>query len=346
MTKPLLEVKQLSTYFGDPGAVKLAAKKGFDEKNTSMLKVVDEVSFSIQEGETVGLVGESGSGKSTVGLSLMRLNAARNSVSTGEISLSGQNIMSMSKAELRELRGRDMTMVLQDLTALNPVYSIGNQIEEAIRCHEFSSTNKYTREQVKQQVIDSLKMVNIPDPESRLESHPHELSGGMRQRVVGAMALACKPKLLIADEPTTALDVTVQAQYLLLLKKLQKETGIAILLITHDFGVVAQMCDRVCVMYAGQIVENAKVDIIFSKPAHWYTAALLESMPSLSDKPLRLPSISGSPPALNDLPVGCRFAARCERAEDKCRQEMPPAEELVADHTVRCWFPRRQGESA
>ncbi|GAB1269416.1 ABC transporter ATP-binding protein [Aurantivibrio infirmus] len=344
MILPLLEVKQLNTYFGDTKAINIATKKGPNPANRSMIKVVDDVSFTINEGETVGLVGESGSGKSTVGLSLMRLNSPRNSYSTGEIHLSGRDIMTMSKKELRELRGRDITMVLQDLTALNPVYSVGNQIEEAIRCHEFSATEKLTSDQVKARVIESLKMVNIPDPDSRVDSHPHQLSGGMRQRVVGAMALACSPKLLIADEPTTALDVTVQAQYLLLLKKLQKETGISILLITHDFGVVAQMCDRVCVMYAGQIVENAKAESIFSNPAHWYTAALLKSMPSLSEKPSRLPSILGSPPALNNLPTGCRFAERCERAEDKCRQAVPPTTLLASDHRVRCWFPRGHDE--
>jgi oligopeptide/dipeptide ABC transporter ATP-binding protein len=221
------------------------------------------------------------------------------------------------------------------MTSLNPAFTIGNQIEEALAVH-----NRCAKSERRAQAIEALRRVRIPAPEQRIDDYPHQISGGMKQRVVGAIALACQPRLLIADEPTTSLDVTIQAQYLDLLKDLQRESGMAMVFITHDFGVVAKMCDRVCVLYAGQIVESAPVRTIFHRPAHWYTRALLDSVPQLHTKAERLISIAGTPPRVDARPTGCRFAPRCSNAQPRCHSETPPMQVLAAEHTVSCWYPR------
>jgi oligopeptide/dipeptide ABC transporter ATP-binding protein len=298
---------------------------------------VDDVSFQIAAGETLGLVGESGSGKSTTGLALLRLTPRSSWPHLhGQILFEGRNVLAMSESQLRELRGRDISMVLQDpMTSLNPVFDIGDQIGEGIRVHTNASSAELPG-----RVIDVLNRVRIPDPTTRLHAYPHQLSGGMKQRVVGAVAIACQPKLLIADEPTTSLDVTIQAQYLDLLKSLQRDSNMAMLFVTHDFGVVARMCDRVAVMYAGQIVETAPVRELFHKPAHWYTVALIGGMPKLGRKIERLISIPGSPPRLDSMPTGCRFAPRCQNAQAQCREAVPPITQVNNEHTVQCWFPK------
>jgi oligopeptide/dipeptide ABC transporter ATP-binding protein len=298
---------------------------------------VDDVSFHIDAGETLGLVGESGCGKSTTGLALLRLTPRSSWPHLhGEVIFDGRNVLSMRDDELRALRGRDISMVLQDpMTSLNPVFSVGEQIAESIRTH----TNA-TAAEVPTSVIDALRRVRIPAPETRVNAFPHQLSGGMKQRVVGAVAISCQPKLLIADEPTTSLDVTIQAQYLDLLKDLQRESNMAMLFVTHDFGVVARMCERVAVMYAGQIIETAPVRELFRNPAHWYTAALIGGVPKLGRKIDRLISIPGAPPRLDAMPNGCRFAPRCPNAQARCREEAPPVTRLDATHELRCWFPR------
>jgi oligopeptide/dipeptide ABC transporter ATP-binding protein len=242
----------------------------------------------------------------------------------------------MNDRQLRELRGRDISMVLQDpMTSLNPVFAVGNQIAESIQSHTKLSTGDS-----RVRAIDALRRVRIPAPETRLRAFPHQLSGGMKQRVVGAVAIACEPRLLIADEPTTSLDVTIQAQYLDMLKDLQREANMAMLFVTHDFGVVARMCERVAVMYAGQIVETAPVRDLFRRPGHWYTAALIGGMPKLGRKIDRLISIPGAPPRLDDMPVGCRFAARCPNVQPRCRNEPPPVTSVGNAHELRCWFPK------
>lgn len=298
---------------------------------------VDDVSFQIAPGETLGLVGESGSGKSTTGLALLRLTPRSSWPHLhGQILFDGRNVLAMNDAQLRELRGRDISMVLQDpMTSLNPVFDIGDQIGEGIRVHTSASGTDLSN-----RIVDVLNRVRIPDPATRVHAYPHQLSGGMKQRVVGAVAIACQPKLLIADEPTTSLDVTIQAQYLDLLKSLQRDSNMAMLFVTHDFGVVAHMCDRVAVMYAGQIVETAPVRELFQRPAHWYTAALIGGMPKLGKKIERLISIPGSPPRLGKMPTGCRFGSRCPNVQSKCREAAPPTTPISTTHTVQCWFPK------
>jgi oligopeptide/dipeptide ABC transporter ATP-binding protein len=279
-------------------------------------------------------VGESGCGKSLTALSLMRLlpkGGAR--TFQGEVLLDGENILERSPAEMREIRGRKISMVLQDpQTSLNPVFSIGDQLREAIeRRHKASAAA------VTQEAVQALRRVEIAAPEQRLGQYPHQMSGGMKQRVVGAIAISGEPAVLIADEPTTALDVTIQLQYLKLLKRLQAETGMAILFITHDFGVVGRMCDRVAVMYAGRIVECGPVKQIFEAPAHPYTRALIASVPRMTGPVGRLTTIEGQPPSLMDLPAGCRFAERCSLADQRCRDVYPPTVQIGPDHTAECW---------
>jgi oligopeptide/dipeptide ABC transporter ATP-binding protein len=243
----------------------------------------------------------------------------------------------MSKRELRKLRGREISMILQDpMMSLNPVFDIGDQIKEAIVTH------RYEKDGLAAKVVEMLKRVRIPSPEMRVRDYPHQMSGGMRQRVVGAIAISCRPQLLIADEPTTSLDVTIQAQYLQLLKDIQRELGMALIFITHDFGIVARMCDRVCVMYAGKMVESALVRDIFYRPAHWYTAALIGGVPKLGTKLDRLVSIPGFPPRLDRLPAGCRFSPRCINAKDRCIHDEPSQVVMGEDHHVSCWYPREQ----
>jgi len=313
------------------------------KRHEQVLRILDGVSFHINEGETLGIVGESGCGKSTTGLAM--LNLLPKSVrpfTQGKVNFLGSNVLQMNSKELQQLRGRDISMVLQDpMTSLNPVLTIGDQIGEVILSHGLARA-----ETIKSKVIDALRHVRIPAPETRAHAYPHQLSGGMRQRVVGAVAIACRPKLLIADEPTTALDVTIQAQYLQLLKTLQKELNMALMFVTHDFGVVARMCDRVCVMYAGQVVETAPVSNIFHCPAHWYTAALIGSLPKLWQKANRLTAISGSPPPLQAEYQGCRFSSRCKNVQPRCRIEAPMPVAIGEDHQIRCWYPRTENPLA
>jgi len=298
-------------------------------------RAVDGVSFDLQRGETLGIVGESGSGKSMLALSLVRLTPEPASkILRGQVLLDGQNLLDMSEKEMREVRGRDISMILQDPhQSLNPVFSVGNQLEETMRIHGGASN----RAEARRGAVEALRQVHVPSPEQRMKSYPHEMSGGMKQRIVGAMAIAYRPKVLIADEPTTALDVTIQKQYLKLLKELQAETGVAILLITHDFGVVAESCDRVAVMYAGRLVEQGPVESVFDNPRHPYTRALLSSRPRLDADLRRLPFIDGQPPELTDLPPGCRFAPRCGYALEACLESYPGAVEISRAHLAWCW---------
>jgi oligopeptide/dipeptide ABC transporter ATP-binding protein len=317
--RPVLEVRDLHTHF--------FLRRG-------VIKPVDGVSFTLRRGEVLGLVGESGCGKSLTALSILRLlpaGAAR--TVRGEVRLDGVDLLAKSDAEMREIRGREIAMVLQDpQTSLNPVFTIGDQVGEAITLHRGGS-----RAEVREQVLEVLRRVRLAAPEQRVGQFPHQLSGGMKQRVVGAIALSCGPRVLIADEPTTALDATIQLQYLNLLKELQVETALAMLFITHDFGVVARMCDRVAVMYAGRIVETGPVREIFDRPAHPYTRALIASVPSVDRDVERLTAIDGQPPALHDLPPGCRFAPRCALADDRCRRAYPMTAMLGEDHFAACW---------
>ena len=315
----VLEVKDLRTHIFN--------------KN-SVVKAVDGVSFNLSQGETLGIVGESGCGKTMTALSLLRLvpqPAGR--IVSGEILLNGQDILTISEKEMRELLGRQISMILQDpQTSLNPVFTIGDQITEAI-----SIIEKDSKKNLFDKAVNALRKVNVAAPDSRMNDYPHQMSGGMKQRVVGAISMSGEPGVIIADEPTTALDVTIQLQYLRLLKEIQAETGLSIIFITHDFGVVARMCDRVAVMYAGRIIESGAVRDIFDAPSHPYTKALIASVPKMEEKVDRLPSIEGHPPLLSDLPVGCRFEPRCPVAKDKCRQEYPVEFSIKDGHTVDCW---------
>ncbi|MCC7483433.1 MAG: ABC transporter ATP-binding protein [Burkholderiales bacterium] len=302
------------------------------------VKAVDGVSFSLREGEALAIVGESGSGKTMTALSLLQLQprpAAR--IVKGSIRLEGEDLLKKSEQEMRRIRGRRISMILQDpQTSLNPVFTIGNQLIEAIQ-------NKHAgedRRSLVRRAVDSLKQVRVAAPERRVEDYPHQISGGMKQRVVGAIAISCGPRVIIADEPTTSLDVTIQAQYLRLLREIQEETNLALIFITHDFGIVAKMCDRVVVMYAGRHVESGPVRDIFNSPSHPYTQALLRSVPSMDEDIERLYSITGQPPALWDLPEGCRFAPRCPHADDRCRSSYPrtlTAGRNGTTHTAACW---------
>ncbi len=319
MSKTILQVKDLrASFFTRNGVV----------------KAVDGVSFSISEGETLGIVGESGCGKTVTGLSILRLLPEPGGrIVAGKIVLEGTNLLELSKKEMRAIRGSIVSMILQDpMTSLNPVYSIGNQIAEAVRLHQ-----NLPKEKIREEVISALRLVRIPAPEVILDQHPFQLSGGMRQRVVGAIAMSCHPRLLIADEPTTALDATIQAQYIALLKEIQQKTNMAIMFITHDFGVVADMCHRVAVMYAGKIVETASTSAIFKAPRHPYTIALIESVPRLDRKDERLFSIDGQPPSMMNLPEGCRFRPRCFVALPVCGEEEPLEREIGSNHSVSCW---------
>ena len=315
----LLEVQDLKTYF---------------IRSNSVVKAVDGVSFYVGENETLGLVGESGSGKTVSCLSILRLVPKPGRIIGGRILLEGEDLLAMSEKRMQGIRGCKISMILQDpMTSLNPVFTIGNQIGESISTHlKFKGTELIAK------IIEMLKLVRIPAPETRISAYPHQMSGGMKQRVVGAISISCQPRLLIADEPTTSLDVTIQAQYLELLKDIQRELGVSLIFITHDFGIVANMCDRVAVMYAGQIVESAPVRDIFYRPAHHYTASLLKAVPKLETKVDRLTSIPGQPPRLDRLPAGCRFAPRCSRADDKCVQDEPPLLAMDDNHSVKCWY--------
>jgi oligopeptide/dipeptide ABC transporter ATP-binding protein len=300
-----------------------------------VLRAVDEASFEIDAGTTVGIVGESGCGKSVTALSIMRLlPEPAGNVEHGKIELDGEDLLRFTERKMQDVRGNKVSMIFQEpMTSLNPVYTVGAQIVEAIRMHQ-----KKSRGEAREHAIEMLKLVGIPSPESNYGSYPHQLSGGMRQRVMIAMALACKPKLLIADEPTTALDVTIQAQILELLKKLQEQLGMAVLLITHDLGVVAEYAKDVVVMYAGRVVERAPVKEIFAQPRHPYTKGLLGSIPvpKKGGERKRLPTIEGMVPDLRALPKGCRFADRCSMVIDDCRKAEPELVEIDPGHFARC----------
>jgi peptide/nickel transport system ATP-binding protein len=318
---PLLEITDLQTHF---------------TIHAGLVKSVDGVSFSIGEGELLGLVGESGCGKSITALSIMRLISPPGKIVGGSIRFKGEELTTASEARLREIRGDDIAMIFQDpMTSLNPVYTVGEQIAEALRLHK-----KLNRKAAWNAAVDAMREVSIPSPERRAKDYPHQLSGGMRQRVMIAMALACDPELLIADEPTTALDVTIQAQILELLDALRKNRKLAVLLITHDLGVVAEVADRVCVMYTGRIVEQSGVKELFAEPKHPYTRGLLRSVPRLSDanapRATRLQTIEGTVPSPTNLPDGCHFAPRCEHRMEKCTHGTIPLYTTPDGSLVRC----------
>lgn len=299
-----------------------------------IVKAVDGVTFDVYAGETLGIVGESGCGKSVTSLSVMRLLDEKGEIAGGEIIFEGKNVMAIPESQMMKIRGNDMAMIFQEpMTALNPVFTIGFQIMEAILLHQ--DVNK---EQARKMAIDMLRKVGIPEPEKRVDEYPHELSGGMRQRAMIAMALSCNPKLLFADEPTTALDVTIQAQILELMKSLQEQYGMALVMITHDLGVIAEMAQRVVVMYAGKVVEYAEVHTLFKKPRHPYTWGLMNAIPKLDEDREVLYNIPGVVPDPLDFPDGCRFNTRCPLATDKCRKEEPPLVEVDENHTSACWY--------
>ena len=332
MAQPLLEVKHLKTQF--------RTKRG-------TVTAVDDVSFSVNQGDTLGIVGESGCGKSVTSLSILQLLPhAVGSVAGGEILYKGEDIAKKGNKEMCRIRGREISMIFQDsMTSLNPVLTIGRQLEETISVH-----SSLSKDEIKKQALDILTKVGVSSPEQRLKEFPHQLSGGMRQRVMIAMALACEPSLLIADEPTTALDVTIQAQILHLMNELKREKGTSILFITHDLGVINEMADSVAVMYCGQVVEMCDAHTIFARDneySHPYTEGLMTSIPRL-DTPVgtRLDAIPGSVPHPLDLPKGCKFAPRCKYATAKCMEEEPKLEEVEGNHSVRCFYPEKEGRHA
>ncbi|HJV44929.1 MAG TPA: ABC transporter ATP-binding protein [Bacillota bacterium] len=296
---------------------------------------VNRVDLYMKKGEVLGIVGESGCGKSVTSLSIMRLIASpQGRIEEGSILFKGEDLVGVSEKRLRRMRGNEMAMIFQEpMTSLNPVYTIGNQMGETVRLHR-----KLSKKDALNHSIEMLKKVGIPRPEQIVREYPHHLSGGMRQRVMIAMAISCEPELLIADEPTTALDVTIQAQILDLMRKLNKDSGTTILMITHDLGVVAEMCDRVVVMYAGRVVEEGEVQRIFKNPQHPYTMGLIQSVPHLKEKRNRLYSIPGSVPNPVNLPIGCSFAPRCEYVMGPCLEEMPELVEVANGHRSRCWL--------
>jgi len=329
---PLLEVEGLKTHF---------------YTRDGIVRAVDGVSFSVRSGETLAIVGESGCGKSVTSLSILRLIASPpGRTVAGSIRFEGRDLLGLSEPEMRKVRGNEISMIFQEpMTSLNPVLTIGRQIAEALTLHR-----GLDRATARARAVEMLALVNIPEPARRVSEYPHQLSGGMRQRVMIAMALACNPKLLIADEPTTALDVTIQAQILDLMRGLKEKTGAAIVLITHDLGVVAEMAQRVIVMYAGRKIEEATVDDLFARPRHPYTQGLLHSIPRLGATTggvrTRLEEIRGMVPSMREEIPGCVFAPRCAYATDRCRTEYPPLEEKAPGHRVACWEADRIGVAA
>jgi oligopeptide/dipeptide ABC transporter ATP-binding protein len=315
---PLLQVEDLRTHF--------FTRRG-------VVKAVDGVTFSVAPGETLGIVGESGSGKTITSMSLLRLVPPGGKIVSGKMLFDGVDLLKLSEAKMREYRGSQLSMIMQDpMASLNPVYTIGEQVAEPLRQHQHLSGKKLW-----EKATEALRLLRIPSPRERLGNYPHQMSGGMRQRVVGGIAISCMPKLIIADEPTTALDATIQAQYLKLLKDVQRETNVAMIFVSHDFGIVARMCDRVAVMYAGKIVETANVRELFANPQHPYTIGLVNSVPRLDRKVERLASIEGQPPALLNLPKGCRFAPRCYAVYERCWEHEPPMVEPADEHFAACW---------
>lgn len=324
MNQTLLDINELSTQFHTPEGV---------------VRAVDKVTFDIKKGSCLGVVGESGCGKSVTALSIMQLiPSPPGKISNGSIMFEGRDLLGLSKKEVRDIRGKDISMIFQEpMTSLNPVYTVGNQIGETYQIHQGLSTKE-----ARERAIEMLDLVGIPSPQKRVDDYPHQLSGGMRQRVMVAIAMACQPKLLIADEPTTALDVTIQAQILDLMAGLQEKMGMSIMMITHDLGVIAEISDQVVVMYAGQVVERCSVDELFKHPLHPYTNGLLRSIPKLGEKFRRgkqpLQEIPGQVPNLINLPLGCLFASRCPRVEKKCRENIPGLTKVRPGHDVRCWL--------
>ena len=317
----LLEVRHLSTHY-------------VSARGARVTRAVDDVSLTVGEGETLGIVGESGSGKTTLALSLLRLLPPAARIVSGEIWFEGEDLLTKSHREMRRVRGKRIAMILQDpLASLNPLFTVGDQVAEPLRVHEGAS-----RGSAWARARELLRAVRIAAPETRVREYPHQLSGGMRQRIVGAIAISCGPRLLIADEPTTSLDLTIQAQYLQLLRDLQRDRGLAMIFITHNLGIVARMCDHVAVMYAGRLVEAGPVARIFSSAAHPYTQALLESIPRMADGRKRLTAIDGQPPDPVALPPGCAFHPRCPKVLERCRKEAPPEVRVAASHTSRCWL--------
>ncbi len=321
MTGPLLEIRRLSTHY-------------VSARGTRVTRAVDDVSLSLDQGQTLGIVGESGSGKTTLALTLLRMLPPAAKIVSGEIMFEGADLLKKSASEMRRIRGKRIAMILQDpMASLNPLFTVGDQVAEPIRVHEGVGRSKaWTR------ATDLLKAVRIAAPERRVREYPHQLSGGMRQRIVGAIAISCEPRVLIADEPTTSLDLTIQAQYLKLLRDLQRAHNLALIFITHNLGIVAKMCDQVAVMYAGRLVEAGLVKQIYNSPAHPYTQALLESIPRVGDNRKRLTAIDGQPPDPSAPPPGCAFHPRCPKIMDRCRTEAPPEFRVADAQTSRCWL--------
>ena len=315
---PLLQVKNLHTsFFTDAGEV----------------KAVNGISYNLDAGKVLGIVGESGSGKSVSAYSVLRILTDTGRVTEGEVLFKGENILQYSEQQMQKFRGSRISIIFQDpMTCLNPTFSIGSQLREAIRIHTDRS-----KEEIQARALEMLQLVGVNEPEKRLKQYPHELSGGMRQRVMIAMALACEPDILIADEPTTALDVTIQAQILELMQDLQKKMGMAIIMITHDLGVIADMCDEIIVMYGGKVCERGTADEIFYNPRHEYTKGLIRSIPRISETHERLVPISGSPVDLLNLPKGCAFAARCDHAMKICLEQPPEEVRVNGFHIAACW---------
>lgn len=329
MSETLLEVKDLRTQF----------KRG----KKDWITAVNGVSFNVNAGEIVGLVGESGCGKSVTLLSVMRLHNERLTKISGSIKFGGKEVLDLTTSEMQSMRGNEMSMIFQEpMSALDPIMRIEDQLAEAISLHN----SNMSKAEIHERCVNALKLVGIPEPEMTLRNYPHELSGGMCQRVMIAMAMSCEPKLLIADEPTTALDVTIQAQILALMEDIRNRRNTGILLITHDLGVVAETCSRVIVMYAGNIVEEAPVKELFANPQHPYTEGLIASVPRLGKRLHRLPSIPGSVPDLSVMPEGCRFAPRCKYAQDSCKQKLPELQTVAEGHRCACPFYRNAREGA
>jgi peptide/nickel transport system ATP-binding protein len=325
-TTPLLQVNHLKTHF---------------HTERGRVTAVNDISFTVNKGEIIGIVGESGCGKSVMSQSIVRLLEHTDPVEyEGEVVFEGQDLLALPLKKMQKIRGNDISIIFQDpLTSLNPVYTIGNQIIEVLRYHQ-----KLSKKEAREKAIDMLRLTGIPSPETRIDDYPHELSGGMQQRAMIAMALACRPKLLIADEPTTALDVTIQAQILDLIVDLNEQLGMGVLFITHDLGVVADVCTSVKVMYLGQIIEESPTDGLFEKPLHPYTQGLIQSIPQLDgDRHAPLHVIEGTVPSLSNVPVGCNFAARCPFATDKCRAQEPPMIDVAEGRRVQCWLYEEEG---
>jgi len=325
MAEPLLSVQGLKTYF-------------FVERG--VVKAVDGVDFEINKGEIFGVVGETGCGKSVTSLSILRLiSSPPGKIVEGKVIFEGENLLEKSNEEMRKIRGTKISMIFQDPhTSLDPVFTVGHQIAESIELHQVIEQHLISAKEVPKKVIEMLKLVKIPDPEHRVIEYPHMFSGGMKQRTMIAMMLSCNPSLLIADEPTTAVDVTIQAQILDLMRELRQKLGMSILIITHNLGVIAEMCDRVAVMYAGNIVEQADLKTLFKSPKHPYTHALLEAVPKVGTKKGELASIPGMVPSLITPPPGCKFHPRCSHAMDICRKKFPPMVEIGKGQLARCFL--------